>query len=37
MIYDLIVRFMLALFGTIIALAIIMPPAGLLLLLNLIP
>ena len=36
MISDLIVRFMLALFGGIIALAIIMPLAGLLLL-NLIP
>jgi hypothetical protein len=36
MMQDLIVRFMLALFGTIIALAIIMPIAGLLLL-NLIP
>ena len=36
MMQDLIVRFMLALFGTIIALAIIMPLAGLLLL-NLIP
>jgi hypothetical protein len=36
MMHDLIVRFMLALFGTIIALAIIMPLAGLLLL-NLIP
>jgi len=36
MMQDLIVRFMLTLFGTIIALAIIMPLAGLLLL-NLIP
>jgi len=36
MMHDLIVRFMLGLFGTIIALAIIMPLAGLLLL-NLIP
>jgi hypothetical protein len=36
MMQDLIVRFMLALFGMIIALAIIMPLAGLLLL-NLIP
>ena len=36
MFHDLIIRFMLALFGTIIALAIIMPIAGLLLL-NLIP
>jgi len=36
MMHDLIVRFMLGLFGMIIALAIIMPLAGLLLL-NLIP
>jgi hypothetical protein len=36
MMYDLIVRFMLALFGTVIAFAIIMPIAGLLLL-NFIP